>query len=159
MKMISNQIEMSAPPKRVFEVVSDLASWPRYLPHYRWIRVMEHHPDHLVVRMACYRGMIPIDWVSRFHTDPDKNELQFDHLKAFTRGMKVIWNLEPLENGSKTRVTIHHELDPVVKRWGNFFAQRVVGQFFIDYVATRTLRNFAKYFSNFKENQNGKKET
>jgi ribosome-associated toxin RatA of RatAB toxin-antitoxin module len=148
MTEISNCIEMQASPQQVFDVVSNLQSWPRYLPHYRWIRVMENHPDHQVVRMACYRGWIPIDWVSKFHADPRTLELHFHHLKAFTRGMDVVWHLKPLRNGEATEVTINHNLDPVKANWGNLIAERMVGGFFIDYIATRTLRNFARYFEN-----------
>ena len=44
-------------------------------------------------------------------------------------------------------------MEAVVQRLGEFLAKRVVGEFFIDYVATRTLKNIAKYFA-----ENGKKE-
>ncbi len=150
MSDLTASIEMKAPPSKVFEVVSDLAAWPCYLPHYRWIRVKENHPDHQVVRMACYRGWIPIDWLARFHMDTARLELHFIHLRAFTRGMHVVWRLEPIHDGSATRVTITHEMAPVLQRWGHFIAERIVGKFFIDYVATRTLRHFAQYFSKAK---------
>jgi ribosome-associated toxin RatA of RatAB toxin-antitoxin module len=146
MSSVSNSIEMAAPPAEVFGVVSNLVSWPRYLPHYRWIRVMENHPDHQIVRMACYRGWLPIDWVSRFSTNHDTHEIQFEHLKAFTKGMKVVWKLDPITDGQATRVTIFHDLDPVRKRLGKPVAEKVIGEFFINFVATRTLKSFAGYF-------------
>lgn len=147
MSDIINSIEMEAAPEKVFEVVSDLDAWPRYLSHYRWIRVMENHPDHQVVRMACYRGWLPIDWVSRFHADTVRHELHFLHLKALTRGMHVIWRLEPIRSGAATRVTITHQIEPVVLRLGPFVAEKIIGGFFIDYVATRTLKRFAAHFA------------
>ena len=136
-------------------MVSELVAWPRYLPHYRWIRVMENHQDYQIVRMACYRGWIPIDWVSRFQVDPIHLKLHFTHLKAFTQGMKVVWHLDPLENETRTRVTIAHDLKPVSQRWGNWISERIIGNFFIDYVATKTLRNFASYFSHKLEKLGG----
>jgi ribosome-associated toxin RatA of RatAB toxin-antitoxin module len=136
---------MMASPEEVFKIVSELVAWPRYLPHYRWIRAMESHHDYQIVRMACYRGWIPIDWVSRFEVDPVNRRLRFTHQKAFTRGMVVAWTLEPI-NG-KTRVTITHDLDPVIQRWGRLVAEKIIGGFFIHYVATRTLRCFAQYFA------------
>ena len=147
MTELCNHIEMEAAPDAVFKVVSDLDAWPRHLPHYRWIRVTENHPDHRVVRMACYRGWIPIDWVVRFHVDSSTRELHFTHLKAFTRGMHVVWRLEPIRDGAATRVTIAHQMQPVIERWGGFIAERIIGKFFIEYVATRTLKNFARHFS------------
>jgi len=145
MNVIRNTIQMPAPRQKVFEVVSDLTAWPKHLPHYRWIRILENQKEHQVVRMACYRGWIPIDWVSRFRADAATYQLHFDHLKAFTRGMHVVWHLEPVHEKA-TQVTITHELEPVAKRLGNFAAHRMIGHFFIDYVATRTLKHFALYF-------------
>ena len=146
MKMISTSREMAASPQKVFEMVSNLAAWPSYLPHYRWIRVMENHSNHQVVRMACYRSGIPIDWVSRFRADATTRRLHFEHLRAFTRGMQVIWVLEPMADGTRTRVTITHDLEPVAQRLGSFIAETIIGNFFIHYVATRTLKHFALQF-------------
>lgn len=155
MSSISNTIEMAAPPSEVFGVVSNLVAWPRYLPHYRWIRVMENHPDHQVVRMACYRGWIPIDWVSRFSTKAETNEIRFVHLKAFTKGMSVTWKLDPIQGGHATKVTILHDLGPVRERWGKFIADKVIGGFFINFVATRTLKSFARHFQHHLESKKG----
>jgi ribosome-associated toxin RatA of RatAB toxin-antitoxin module len=155
MNTVSNSIEMAAPPADVFAVVSNLVSWPKYLPHYRWIRVMENHPDHQIVRMACYRGWIPIDWVSRFSADHDTNEIHFQHLKAFTKGMKVVWKLESVKDGRATKVTIFHDLEPVRERLGKLASEKVIGKFFINFVATRTLKSFAKHFQNHTESKKG----
>ncbi len=146
MTSIHNCVEMAATPKDVFAVVSNLASWPRYLPHYRWIRVVESNPNHQIVHMGCYRGFIPIDWWARYQTDTFDLTLTFNHLKYFTKGMKVVWTLKPTPDGLSTLVTISHDLNPVIARWGKFIACTIIGNLFIDYVATRTLRHFAKYF-------------
>ena len=160
MPEVCNQIEMEAPPDAVFRVISDLDAWPRYLPHYRWIRVLESHPDYRVVRMACYRGWIPIDWVSRFHADASARELHFNHLKAFTRGMHVVWRLESIRHGAATRVIITHELQPVIRRWGRFVAEWIIAGFFIDHVAARTLKGFARHFrSESRQNPRAPQET
>lgn len=149
--IVANSIEMKACPADVFNVVSDLVSWPKYLPHYRWIKVLENHADYMLVGMACYRGMIPINWVSHFRADLGSTKLYFYHQKAWTRGMKVIWDLEPLNGGKTTRVTITHDLEPVSKRIGKVLAHLVIGRFFIDYVANRTLTSFASYFERRKK--------
>jgi len=147
MSVISNSIEMQAPPVEVFKIVSDIVAWPRYLPHYRWIRVLENNPDHLLIRMACYRGRIPIDWISQFRADPKTLKLQFNHKKIWTRGMEVVWFLDPINDGSSTRVTITHDMEPVSRRFGDWVAHRLIGGFFVEHVATRTLKNFAAFFS------------
>ena len=35
-----NSIVIKAPPARVFQDTSNLLLWPKVLPHYRWIRVL-----------------------------------------------------------------------------------------------------------------------
>jgi ribosome-associated toxin RatA of RatAB toxin-antitoxin module len=149
MSEMANQIVMTAPPDVVFQTVSRLEDWAGYLPHYRWVRAKERNPDHLILDMACYRGWIPIAWTSRFSCDSRTRKLRFEHLSSATQGMEVYWHLEPLgAGGQSTDVTITHDLRGVEARWGKFFAHQIIGKFFINHVAARTLRAFAAYFQN-----------
>jgi ribosome-associated toxin RatA of RatAB toxin-antitoxin module len=137
-----NSIVIRAPIEKIFQTTSDLLLWPKVLPHYRWIRVLKAGDDGLVVKMAARRGWLPIQWTSRFKVDPNVPELYFEHLKAFTRGMKVRWTYTPTSEG--VLVSISHELEraSAVGRW---FAHRVLGEMFIEPVATRTLSCFKQY--------------
>lgn len=146
MKVIRKSIEIQAPPDEVFKVVSDLAAWPRHVPHYRWIRVTENHPDHLVARMACYRGWLPIDWVVRFESDPTKREVRFTHLRGLSRGMVEVWQTEPIGDGAASRLTVTHDIEAVFQRLGNFAVRWVIQRFFIDYRVPRTLQSFSQHF-------------
>lgn len=140
MSQLTNEIVIQAPPERIFSTVSHLGNWPIILPHYRWIQPM---PDGSV-KMSARRGGIPIRWTSRFHADPEKKELHFEHIKALTRGMKVRWVLTPIGE-NETRVVIVHDLSEVRSRLGRFLAEKVIGKFFIDHVARKTLANFKKH--------------
>jgi aromatase len=137
-----NSIVIRAPLDKIFQTTSDLLLWPKVLPHYRWIHVLKTVDDGLIVQMAARRGWLPIQWTSRFQVDPNVPELYFEHLKAFTRGMKVRWTYTPTSEG--VLVSISHELDraSAVGRW---FAHRVLGGMFIEPVATRTLACFKAY--------------
>jgi len=137
-----NSIVIRAPIERFFQATSDLLLWPKVLPHYRWIRVLKAGDDGLIVKMAARRGWLPIQWTSRFQVDPNVPELYFEHLKAFTRGMKVHWTYTPTSDG--VLVSISHELEraSAVGRW---FAHRVLDEMFIRPVATRTLSCFKQY--------------
>jgi len=140
---IENSIVIKAPLARVFQETSNLLIWPKVLPHYRWIRVLEVGDDGLVVRMGARRGWLPIRWTARFQVDPKTPELHFEHLKAFTRGMKVRWTYTPTGDGVLVRIT--HELDrsSAVGRW---FAQHVLADRCIRPIAARTLSHFKKHF-------------
>jgi len=140
MSQITNEIIIRATPEKIFSTVSHLGNWPVILPHYRWIQPL---PDGSV-RMAAHRGSIPIRWTSHFHADPEKKELYFEHLKALTRGMKVRWRIEPV-NSSESRVVIEHDLSEVRRRLGGFVCEKIIGKFFIDHVARRTLANFKRH--------------
>jgi len=137
-----NSILIKAPLDKVFKTTSNLLLWPKVLPHYRWIRVLQLADDGLVVQMAARRGWLPIQWTSRFQVDSKIPELRFVHLKAFTRGMKVRWSYTPTPDG--VLVKISHELERA-SAFGRWFAHRVLGKLFIEPVATRTLFHFKQH--------------
>ncbi len=107
------------------------------MPHYRYIRFIERLRDHVVVEMAARRSGIPITWTSEFVVDRERMELRFLHLKAFTRGMKVIWTFK--ETPAGVLVEIMHVLRFRVPTLAPI-ADRIIGGFFIDHVANQTLR-------------------
>ena len=119
-----NSILIKAPLEKTFETTANLLLWPKVLPHYRWIRILKTGDDGLIVNMAARRGWVPIQWTSRFRVDPNARELHFEHLKAFTRGMRVRWTYTPTPEG--VRVTISHELDRG-SAFGRWFAHSVLG--------------------------------
>ena len=137
-----NSIVIRAPLEKIFETTANLLSWPALLPHYRWIHVLQVGQDGMIVKMAARRGWLPIQWTSRYRIESSARELHFEHLKAFTRGMRVVWTYQPTTDG--VLVTISHELDrtSVAGRW---FARVVLGKLFIHPVASRTLLHFKRY--------------
>ena len=139
---------MRAPRERIFETAANLENWPRILPHYRYIRYLERGAhaaageERNVVVMAASRDGIPISWTSEQIIDRTRQEVRFTHLKAFTKGMHVVWTFTdlPEENGDGgVRVEILHDLRfrfaPLAP-----LADRVIGGFFIDNIANKTLR-------------------
>jgi ribosome-associated toxin RatA of RatAB toxin-antitoxin module len=137
-----NSIVICAPLDTIFAKTSNIESWPKSLPHYRWVRVIGRDGNALIVKMAARRGWLPIQWTSRFEVDAGLHELRFHHLKAFTRGMDVKWSFTPTSGGVLVRIT--HELNrrSAVGQW---FAERVLAKHFIQPVAARTLRRFKQH--------------
>jgi ribosome-associated toxin RatA of RatAB toxin-antitoxin module len=127
-----NEIMVHASPARVYHYASDTERWPEYLPHYRYVRVLQQAGDRRVVEMAARRSGIPVRWRAEQTNDPLKPSIAFRHLGGWTKGMDVVWSFEPVAGG--TRVSIDH-------RAGFVFPMNwIIGKFFIDHVATRTLR-------------------
>lgn len=144
-----NTIVIAAPADVIFRTASDLELWPKILSHYRWVRFLEKSPSRSVVRMAARRSGIPIQWTSELRVDREKQEIHFHHLKAFTRGMHVVWTLHPHPEG--TEVRIRHDLTSRIPFIGRFIAERVIGDFFIAHVANKTLTQMKRYVETVNE--------
>jgi hypothetical protein len=89
--------------------------------------------------MAAKRDMIPVAWTSAYRAYPHTLELHFEHLEAFTKGMMVVWTLTPTRDG--TRVEIVHNLDFRFRPLA-WLAEPIIGGFFIENIANKTLRTF-----------------
>jgi len=138
----TNSILMHAPKAAIFETAADLELWPKILPHYRYIEFLERGPDRNMVVMAAQRSGIPISWTSEQIIDRDKFEIRFHHLKAWTKGMRVVWTFSDVPEG--VLVTISHDLrfripalSPIV--------DPIIGDFFIHNIASKTLRCMKAY--------------
>ena len=138
----TNTIIMRAPRMTIFETAANLELWPRILPHYSYIRYLEHSPNRNVVVMAATRSGIPISWTSEQIIDRDRVEVRFYHMKAFTKGMRVVWTFQEVPDG--VLVEIKHELAFRVKILAPI-ADKIIGDFFIHHIANKTLRCMKSY--------------
>jgi len=137
-----NSIIIQAPRNAIFETAANLESWPKILPHYRYIRYLERGADRNLVVMAAVRAGIPISWTSEQIIDRSRVEIHFHHLKAWTKGMHVIWSFR--ETPAGVLVEIVHDLRfriPVLAP----LAEPIIGHGFIHPVATKTLRCMKAY--------------
>ena len=143
----ATSILTTAPRERVFETAANLELWPRILPHYRYIHFYEKSPARNVVKMAATRSGIPIAWTSEQIIDRDKLEVRFRHLKAFTKGMEVVWTFA--ETPSGVRVEIVHDLRFRIAALAPL-ADKIIGEFFIQNIANKTLRGMKAHLENGK---------
>ena len=132
-----NSIIIHAPVSAIFETAANLELWPEILPHYRYIKYLERGADRNLVVMAAVRSGIPISWTSEQIIDRDKLEVRFHHLKAFTKGMRVVWTFK--ETSAGVLVEIIHDLRFRIPALAPI-TDRIIGGFFIQHIATRTLR-------------------
>ena len=133
----ATSIVMQAPVSAIFETAANLELWPEILPHYRYIKYLERGADRNIVVMAAMRSGIPISWTSEQMIDRERREVRFHHLKAFTKGMRVVWTFEETPDG--VLVKIIHDLRFRVPALAPV-ADRIIGGFFIDHIANQTLR-------------------
>jgi len=138
---------VAAPLDRVFEAAKDVEQWPRILPHYRYVRMLERRGEGGLVEMSANRpfGFMnwPTWWRSEMSVDPERYEVRYTHVAGITRGMQVVWRLVPA--GAATHVSIVHQWDgpawPLL-RWPA--ANWVIGPVFIHGIASRTLAGIAR---------------
>jgi ribosome-associated toxin RatA of RatAB toxin-antitoxin module len=127
---------------KVFETAANLELWPQILPHYRYVRYLQHSSSRNIVVMAATRSGIPISWTSEQIIDRDRVEVRFHHLKAFTKGMRVVWTFQEVPSG--VMVEIKHDLAFRVKILAPI-ADKIIGDFFIHDIANKTLRWMKSY--------------
>jgi ribosome-associated toxin RatA of RatAB toxin-antitoxin module len=138
----ANFIVMRAPKMLIFETAANLELWPKILPHYRYIRYLERSADRNLVVMAATRSGIPVTWTSEQIIDREKIEVRFHHLKAWTKGMRVVWTFQETPDG--VRVEILHDMNfriPILAP----MVDPIIGDFFIRNVASKTLRCMKDY--------------
>jgi ribosome-associated toxin RatA of RatAB toxin-antitoxin module len=140
---------MRAPAEKIFGAAADLSRWPDFLPHYRWVRYLHRSPEKNIVMMAARRSWIPIRWTSEQIVDPHRREVRFRHLKAFTRGMEVLWTFEQQPEGVLVR--IQHDLTPNIPIIGRFITDWIIGRFFIHSVANQTLTHMKLHVEKKRE--------
>jgi len=138
----TNSIVMRAPKTVIFETAANLELWPTMLPHYRYIRFLERGPDRNIVIMAAKRSGIPISWMSEQIIDRDRFEIRFHHLRAWTKGMRVVWTFS--ETPAGVQVAISHDLRFRIRALAPI-VDLVIGDFFIHNIANKTLHCMKGY--------------
>ncbi|MBI3909770.1 MAG: SRPBCC family protein [Armatimonadetes bacterium] len=132
-----NSICIRAPMERVFAAAAAVERWPEILPHYRWVRILEQEGNRRTVEMAARRGWIPVRWGSHQWLWPETGRITFEHISGLSRGMRVVWELQPRDDA--VQVTIRHELALKHPLLRTRLGQWVVGEVFVRSVAGRTL--------------------
>jgi ribosome-associated toxin RatA of RatAB toxin-antitoxin module len=146
MKTVDERL-VAAAADDVFRVAADVEGWPAILPHYRYVRMLERRPDGGVVEMSANRPFGPLNWptwwVSEMWVDPTRREVRYRHIRGVTRGMDVLWRIEPTPSGS--HATIVHDWNgpawPLIRRPA---AEWVIGPVFVHGIASRTLAGIAR---------------
>jgi uncharacterized membrane protein len=134
-----NSIQIDAPLDRIVELAGDVERWPEILPHYRWVRLLEGGGDRKVVEMAARRDRFPVKWraIQTIERDGATPVIRYRHIGGVTKGMEVAWMFD--QNTTGYLVTIDHELRlgwPII---GGVVGDRIIGPYFVSYIAGMTL--------------------
>ncbi|MDQ6825546.1 MAG: SRPBCC family protein [Candidatus Eremiobacteraeota bacterium] len=131
-------IEVRAPAQRVYALAQDIARWPDYLPHYRYVSILRDSGSERVAVMAARRDWIPVRWTALERLLPEVPRIEFTHLSGWTKGLEVAWLFASTPDG--TRVTITHDLRTLQRPLlQSRLACSIIANFFIQPIASRTL--------------------
>jgi len=137
-----NEIDVIGDPDRVkshvYRLAANIQDWPKILPHYRYMHILEEGEDVVVADYGASRDGIPVRWRARQERFPAEHRIVFVHIGGVTKGMWVEWRLEP--RGDRVHVTIEHRLTYAIPVLGPWFAKHVVGRLFVENIAGKTLR-------------------
>ncbi|HEY8312834.1 MAG TPA: SRPBCC family protein [Candidatus Baltobacteraceae bacterium] len=141
MSAMCDSIVIDAPANVIYDLASATDRWAEFLPHYRFVRVLERDGERQIVDMAARRMVgsiaLPVRWTAEQRNDSHAPAIHFRHLTGWTRGMDVLWRFET--RGKQTLVSIDHDVrfaSPIAGQW---LARHVAGEFFIHNIAGKTL--------------------
>jgi ribosome-associated toxin RatA of RatAB toxin-antitoxin module len=135
-------LRVRADPRRMYDLAAGVEDWPRILPHYRRVTVLHDDGARRIVEMRARRDIIPVGWTAEQRVFPSEPRITFTHVGGITRGMRVAWTFSPQPDG--TLVRVWHGFSP---RWPlvpDWLVQLVIGRFFVDAIARRTLDCLAR---------------
>lgn len=135
-------IHVAAPVERAFHHAITVTRWPAWLPHYRYVRILEQREGRQLVEMSANCPFGPLDWptwwTSEMWIDHARHTVRYRHIRGVTRGMEVEWTIRPA--GAGTDITLVHDWDgPAWPLVGWSAANWVIGPVFVHGIATRTL--------------------
>lgn len=136
-------VRIRGPIEVIFGYAARVEDWPRLLPHYRDVRVLEDEGRIRLVEMKARRGWIPLSWRARQTVVPERHSIRFTHVRGVTRTMEVEWRLDPAADG-EVAVTILHDLHLSWPLIGRAVARWIIGPMFVEPTARATLRRIKR---------------
>jgi len=98
------------PPERMFELVADLESYPRFVPNLAAMRVTEDLTDGRLARMTLRFGPITDSYTSRVTLDPDRRFIDARAVDGPFRYLNSRWSFEPEGQGTCIRFEIDFKI-------------------------------------------------
>jgi ribosome-associated toxin RatA of RatAB toxin-antitoxin module len=139
----TNRLQIASPFERLFSLAADIARWPEFLPHYRWVKILSRDGEKIRAEMAARHRGVPLWWRTIQQSKFEEKRIEFTHVGGITRGMTVQWTFDETGEscgGPVWLVQIHHQFEPA---WGPFkslVADRLIGKMFVTEVANKTLK-------------------
>jgi ribosome-associated toxin RatA of RatAB toxin-antitoxin module len=143
---IENSVLIKGDKERIYQYAAKVECWPKILPHYRSVEILETTKIDRLVSMHCVRSFgifrWPCKWQARQELDQDQGRIYFLHVSGPVKGMRVAWILNETPDG--VVATIKHERPAASSFWQKFYFDDVAGLLFIKPIASQTLETIKK---------------
>ena len=156
MQTVDEQI-VRAPLARIFELATQVELWPRYLPHYRYVRFRTRRSDggglvemsaNRPFQVRTPRGRLRINWrtwwLSEMSVDKNRPSIRFRHVGGITKEMDVEWSFVATSAGTHVRIVHLWDGPRRLRLIGRFAATHLIGPVFVHGIASRTLAGLAE---------------
>jgi len=153
-----------APLDVLFELAADVERWPKYLAHYRFVRLLEGSVERGLVEMSANRPFGVVDWPTWWTSlmtvsrpgGGRRPSIRFRHVRGITSGMDVEWSFHEQAGGTVARI-VHVWNGPPVPVVGVVAARMVIGPVFVHGIASRTLAGLANVAERATADGSGKR--
>jgi len=137
-----------APADICYRLAADVEGWPKVLAHYRWVTFQRKDGfAEGLVEMAAWRPFpgfgYPTWWLSEMEHDAAARTITYRHVDGITRGMDVLWEVRDLGDGNTLMRIVHEWSGPAWPLISRVAADWVIGPFFVQAIAGRTLAGLA----------------
>jgi uncharacterized protein YndB with AHSA1/START domain len=96
---VSNRIEISAPPQRVWDVLIDVETWPQWYAGARNLSLASTTPGKLAPNAVLSWNIMDLDFVSTIHEFDPPYRLSWESRKSTIQGYHA-WILIPTNTGT-----------------------------------------------------------
>lgn len=110
MPVAQRSIDIDVPPARVMEVVTDFAAYPRFLADMNESTVLRTEPGGVWVVRFAVQVIRRVEYTLRL-VKVSETQVRWSMVEGAFKANNGGWDLEPLDDGTRTRATYTLDLD------------------------------------------------
>jgi coenzyme Q-binding protein COQ10 len=111
MPMVVVEAEVPGPPARAYELAKDMESYPQFMKDVVYLKVLERDGN---AQVSEWHGRLQgriLRWKERDVFDDASHTITYRQIEGDLKKFEGAWRFEPLEGGSRTRITLTVDFD------------------------------------------------
>ena len=137
MRNLTRSALIACPPREVFALVNDVASYPQFVPGCSSAEILLHSETETVARLKVHRGPLSTQLTTRNRPRP-YSEIRLELVAGPLRALDGVWTFTPVgSNGCRIELQLQFEfsnpikaalLDPLIEGIATAMVQAFVGR-------------------------------